>query len=166
MPTWTCAFYVFVFFLFLLPQIFIWMIWSGAKRRGWNWVSADSRTMYVDGAKTLVTASGIAVALLASSSVASARVASVLVAFSSRVAAVCLIVCVCSSITLIVMLLRFYEMAWSRQGDKLRAAGQQLSEKEGELSAFELGLILATSYLALVSFLIGFAFIGRIAFHF
>jgi hypothetical protein len=122
--------------------------------------------MYVDGAKTLVTASGIAVALLASSSVASARAASGVVALSAKAAAVFLISCVCFSILLIVALLRCYERAWSRRGDELRAAGQRMSEKEGKLNAFELLLILSLSYAALASFLVGFALLGRIAFHF
>ena len=166
MPTWTCAFYVFVSVLVALPLLFVGLIWHESRMRGWAWISADSRNMYVDGAKTLVTASGIAVALLASSSVASARTASALVAFSAKIAAVSLILCVFSSIGLIVVLLRFYERAWSRRGDELRATGQHISEKEGKLNVLELLLILAFSYAALTSFLVGFAFLGRIAFHF
>jgi hypothetical protein len=65
-----------------------------------------------------------------------------------------------------VVLLRFYESAWSRRGDELRAADQSISEKEGKLNAFELLLILAFSDAALTSFLVGFAFLGRIAYHF
>jgi hypothetical protein len=166
MPSWTCAFYVFVAILVFVSLLFVSVVWHEARTRGWAWTNADSRNMYVDGAKTLVTASGIAVALLASSSVASARIASTLLAFSAKVAAVSLIFCVCSSIGLIVVLLRFYERAWSRRGDELRAADQSISEKEGKLNAFELLLILAFSDAALTSFLVGFAFLGRIAYHF
>lgn len=166
MPSWTCAFYVFITVLAAVPLLFVWFIWHEARTRGWSWTSADSRNMYVDGAKTLVTASGIAVALLASSSVASARTASGVVALSAKAAAVSLISCVCFSILLIVALLRCYERAWSRRGDELRAAGQRTSEREGKLTAFELLLILMLSYAALTSFLWGFAFLGRIAFHF
>ena len=166
MPSVTCVFYVFVTLLIVLPQLFVGFVWYEARTRGWAWTSTDSRNMYVDGAKTLVTASGIAVALLASSSVASARTGSGLVAFSAKVAAVSLIFCVCSSITLIVVLLRFYERAWSRRADELRAAGQAISEKEGKLNKFELLLILVFSDAALTSFLVGFAFLGRIAYHF
>jgi hypothetical protein len=166
MPSWTCAFYVFVAALVVVPFLFVWHIWHEARTRGWSWTNSESRNMYVDGAKTLVTASGIAVALLASSSVASARAASGVVALSAKAAAVFLISCVCFSILLIVALLRCYERAWSRRGDELRAAGQRTSEKEGKLNAFELLLILVLSYAALASFLVGFAFLGRIAFHF
>lgn len=166
MPGWTCAFYVFTAALVAVPLLFVSLVWREAQTQGWAWTNPDSRNMYVDGAKTLVTASGIAVALLASSSVASARTASGLVAFSAKVAAVALISCVCFSLALIVCLLRFYERAWSRRGDELRAAGQRMTEKEGKLNEFELLLILAFSDAALTSFLIGFAFLGRIAFHF
>jgi hypothetical protein len=166
MPSWTCAFYVFVALLVALPLPFVWSVWHEARTRGWAWTSVDSRSMYVDGAKTLVTASGIAVALLASSGVAAARTASALVAFSAKVAAVSLIFCVCTSIGLIVVLLRFYERAWSRRGDELRAAGQSTSVREGKLNALELLVILAFSEAAFTSFLVGFAFLGRIAFHF
>ena len=121
--------------------------------------------MYVDGAKTLITASGIAVALLASSSVASARTASALVAFSAKVAAVCLISCVCLSIVVILALLRGYERSWSRNQERMTAAGQG-STNEGKLNTTELMLILVPSGLALSTFVTGFVFLGRIAFHF
>jgi hypothetical protein len=166
MPSWTCAFYVFVAGLAVVPFLFIWLVWHEARTRGWSWTSSESRNMYVDGAKTLVTASGIAVALLASSSVASAKAANGVIAFSAKAAAVSLISCVCFSILLIVALLRCYERAWSRRGDELRAAGQRMSEKEGKLNTSELLLILVLSYAALTNFLIGFAFLGRIAFDF
>ena len=120
MSAWTYAFYTFVALLVLVPLAFVCVVLRESRMRGWSWINADSRSMYVDGAKTLVTASGIAVALLASSSVASARTASALVGFSAKVAAVSLISCVCVSMLLIVALLRGYERAWSRRGDDLR----------------------------------------------
>jgi hypothetical protein len=52
-----CAFYVFVAVLVVLPFPFVWLIWHEARTRGWSWTSSESRNMYVDGAKTLVTAS-------------------------------------------------------------------------------------------------------------
>src|SRR5260370_17014267 len=84
-PTWTCLFYVFVFALAVAPTLFVWSYWHEAHTRGWFWISEDSRTMYVDGAKTMITASGIAVALLASSPVSSARTTTSLLAFPSKV---------------------------------------------------------------------------------
>ena len=165
MPSWTCAFYVFVAVIGTLPMLFVGFSWHEAQSRGWAWTNPDSRNMYVDAAKTLITASGIAVALLASSSVASARTASTLVAFSAKVAAVCLISCVCLSLVVILALLRGYERAWSRRTEELMKAGDGPA-KEGKLNTTELLLILAPSGAALSSFIVGFVFLARIAFHF
>jgi hypothetical protein len=165
MNGWTCAFYAFVAVATLLPWSFIASVAYEARKRGWAWTSRDSRNMYVDGAKTLITASGIAVALLASSAVASARTASEVVAFSAKVAAVCLISCVCFSLVVILALLRGFERAWSRNQDSLNNAGSGQAV-DGRLNAVELTLILVPSAMAHSTFLIGFTFLGRIAFHF
>jgi hypothetical protein len=146
-------------------MVFVGFIGYEARKRGWAWTNPDTRNMYVDGAKTLITASGIAVALLASSSVASARTASPVVAFSAKVAAVCLISCVCLSLVVILALLRGYERSWSRNQERMTAAGQG-STNEGKLNTAELMLILVPSGLALSTFVTGFVFLGRIAFHF
>jgi hypothetical protein len=165
MQSWSCAFYIFVALVATLPMIFVGFIGYEARKRGWAWTSPDTRNMYVDSVKTLITASGIAVALLASSSVASARTASPLVAFSAKVAAVCLISCVCLSLVVILALLRGYERAWSRNQERMSTAGQG-STNEGKLNTAELMLILVPSGLALSTFVTGFVFLGRIAFHF
>jgi len=116
--------------------------------------------MYVDAAKTLITASGIAVALLASSTVASERATNNLVAFSAKVAVVCLIACVCFSIVVILALMRGFERAQSRHIESGGHAG------EGKLNSIELRFILIPAGGALSCFLVGFVFLGRIAFHF
>jgi hypothetical protein len=159
-PTWTCVFYVFVLVIAVLPILFVWSYWHEAKTRGWDWTSDASRNMYVDAAKTLITASGIAVALLASSTVASARVTSNLVAFSAKVAVVCLISCVCLSLIVILALMRGFERAQSRHIESGGHAGQ------GQLNSAELLSILTPAGGALSCFLVGFVFLGRIAFHF
>jgi hypothetical protein len=146
-------------------MVFVGFIGYEARKRGWAWTNPDTRNMYVDGVKTLITASGIAVALLASSSVASARTASTLIAFSAKVAAVCLISCVCLCLVVILALLRGYERAWSRNQERMLAAGAG-STNEGKLNTAELVLILVPSGLALSTFVTGFVFLGRIAFHF
>ena len=122
--------------------------------------------MYVDGLKTMITASGIAVALLASSSIASARTADSLIAFSAKVAVISLIACVCASLMAIVAMLRFYERARSRYMDTTRQQGGQGAIDEGKLNSGELLGILTLCGLALAFFLVGFLFLGRIAFHF
>jgi hypothetical protein len=165
MPTWTCVFYVFVALVAILPMLFIWSIWHLARERGWSYINADTRDMYVDGAKTLITASGIAVALLASSGVASAKIVLPLVAFSAKVAAVSLISCVCLSLVVILALLRGFEVSWSRKSEEMLARGAGPSA-DGQLNRIELICILLPAGLALSSFLVGFVFLGRIAFHF
>jgi hypothetical protein len=119
-------------------MLFVWHYWHEARTRGWNWISEDSRSMYVDGAKTLITASGIAVALLASSAVASAKTANDLVAFSAKVAVACLISCVCLSLIVILALLRGFERAENRYIDEQRREGKQIQAGEGKLSTTEL----------------------------
>ena len=147
-------------------MLFVWHYWHEARSRGWDWISDDSRNMYVDGAKTLITASGIAVALLASSAVSSARTANDLVAFSAKVAVVCLISCVCLSLILILALLRGFERAENRYIDEQRKTGKQIEPGEGKLNTAQLLFILVPTSLALSCFLVGFVFLGRIAFHF
>ena len=85
---WTVTFYIFVLSLAILPVFLTLHFWKEARTREWNWINVDTRTMYVDGAKTMITASGIAVALLASSAVSTVRTANSLVGFSAKVAAV------------------------------------------------------------------------------
>src|SRR5712691_6329497 len=131
MPTWTFLFYAFVFVLAAAPLPFVWHYWHEAHARDWNWISEGSRNMYVDGAKTMITASGIAVALLASSTVASARTTSGLVAFSAKLAVVCLICCVCLSLIVILALLRGFERAESRHIDEQRKAGNAVRAGQG-----------------------------------
>src|SRR5216683_3471026 len=155
MPTWTCVFFTFVTLLALAPVPFVLHYWREARSLGWQWISDNSRNMYVDGAKTLITASGIAVALLASSSVASARTANPLVAFSAKVAAVSLISCVCLSLIVILALLRGFERAENRYIDEQRKAGKPIEAGEGRLNMAELLFILVPTSLALSCFLVG-----------
>jgi hypothetical protein len=72
---------------------------------------------------------------------------------------------VCFSLVVILALLRGYERAWSRRTDELIRAGKAAGD-EGKLSRSELLLILVPSGAALSSFVVGFAFLARIAFHF
>jgi hypothetical protein len=121
--TWTCVFYVFVCFVASAPFLLMLHYWHEARTRGWSWTSQDSRDMYVDAAKTIITASGIAVALLASSSISPARTGSSLVAFSAKVVVVCLISSVCFSLIVILALLRGHERAQSRHIEQQRQEG-------------------------------------------
>jgi len=161
----TYLFYAFVFVLASTPALFAWHYWHEAQTLGWDWINDDSRGMYVDCAKTMITASGIAVALLASSAIASARTASAVVAFSAKLAAVCFISCVCLSLITILALSRGYERARSRNSDGHRRIGLTAGP-EGRLTTAELLCILFPTAAALSSFLVGFLFLGRIVFYF
>jgi len=163
-----CAFYVFVSAVGAGPLLLVWHYWHVAKTRGWAWSSIDSRNMYVDAFKTIITASGIAVALLASSAVGAGRTTNPIVAFSAKVAAVCLIICVIFSVVAIAGLLRGHELAKSRNVEERRKAGKLTGGEvtEGKLSTSELLWILAPATVALSCFLVGFVFLGRIAFQF
>lgn len=162
-----CFFYAFVSVVGASPLLLVWNYWHGARTKGLAWTSVDSRNMYVDGFKTIVMASGIAVALLASSSVTSQRTKDEIVALSARVAAICLIACICLSLVAIVALLRGHELSKSRHIEEQRKAGKPTAAiTEGKLNTGELVCILVPACIALSCFLVGFAFLGRIAYHF
>jgi hypothetical protein len=166
---WTCVFYIFVSTLSAAPFLFVLHYWHEAKTKGWSWTSVDSRDMYVDGAKTIITGSGIAVALLASSVFSQRTTAAGLIVFSAKVAVVCLISSVCFSLIVILALLRGHERAKSRHIEKLRHAGKLtpgIAITEGQLNNAELLFILVPSAIGLSCFLVGFVFLGRIVFHF
>jgi hypothetical protein len=162
-----------LYFVFTLPVVAGWFVgqfWAKAQSPDLNlrWMNVDNRNMYVDAVKTMITASGIAVALLASSAVASARTTNGIAAFSAKVAVVCLISCVCFSLAAIMALLRGYELAQARYMEEERAAGRHVNVdvRQGALTNGELLCILVPSWFAFSCFLMGFVFLGRIAFHF
>ena len=161
-PGWTCAFYVFVVGVTALPLWFIYQYWDKAQKRNWRFIDIDSRDMYVDGVKTMITASGVAVALLASSAAGPARTSNGLIAFSANVAVICLISCVCSSLMVIFALLRGYESARSRMLEQVPDGTAQ----QVDLTNTELLWILIPAFFGLTGFLWGFIFLARIAFHF
>lgn len=166
MPTWTCFFYVFVFIVGASPWALILHFWNRARENGWAWTSVDSRTMYVDAFKTMITASGIAVALLASSGAIAQSRAVPVVVLSAKLGALALILCVCSSLAAIIALVRGHEVAKSRNMDDQRKRGvNPINTTEGKLNTTELLLILAPSGIALSCFFVGFVFLGRIIFH-
>jgi hypothetical protein len=167
--TWTFAFYGVVLFIQLPIVWFIWSFWDKANNIGWRYTNDDSRDTYVDVAKTMITASGIAVALVASITLSSEhRPTNPLTVLSAKVAAVLLISCVCVSLVCILALARGHEQARSRYVDKLRAQGYQgrIEQYEGSLNNFELRVILLSAGGALSCFFTGFLFLGRIVFHF
>jgi hypothetical protein len=101
--------------------VFIWDFWSKAQHHGLRWSSTNSRNMYVDVFKTMITACGIAVALLASSSGGLARITNGTIIHSAKIAVVSLILCVITSLAAIIALLRSFELAEFRQTHYKRA---------------------------------------------
>lgn len=154
----TFLFYFLVALAVVCPAIFFWTFWRDAKKRQWNYTTDASRTMYVDVAKTLITASGIAVALVASSS-APMRSVDVIVRISARGGVISLVLCLCTSLITMLSLSRGHERARARN----LQAGK--GGNEGQLTDSELLFTLIPSWLALSSFLVGALFLGRIAFH-
>jgi hypothetical protein len=122
----------------------------------------------VDCAKTLITASGIAVALLASSNGAFARTGNSLATWNAKIAVICLISCIVASLGVILALVRGHEL--SNAGMTKRQSGTEiegnLKGTQGKLTNKELRLILLPTVVALIGFLCGLAFAGRIAWHF
>jgi len=156
MPAMTCLFYLFVLIAVTGPTVFMWSFWRDAKGRQWNYTTDTSREMYVDVVKTLITASGIGVALVAS---ASGRALDSIAKFSARVGVVSLIVCISASLVTMLALTRGHERARSRNIE----AGR--SGEEGQLLDFELLFILIPGGIALASFLVGILCLGRVTFH-
>jgi hypothetical protein len=166
---WTVAFYGAVVFIQLPIVWFIWGFWDKANNIGWRYTDDDSRDTYVDVAKTMITASGIAVALVASITLgAEHRPTNPIVVLSAKVATVLLIGCVCVSLVCILALARGHEQARARYVDKRRAEGYKgrIELNEGPLNNFELRVILLSGGAALSCFFTGFLFLGRIVFHF
>jgi hypothetical protein len=64
--TWTCIFYVFVSCAALAPLWLIWDFGHRARTQGYGWTLEANRDMYANEVKTTLTASGTAVALVAS----------------------------------------------------------------------------------------------------
>ena len=133
----------------------------------WRWSSEDSRDMWMDAAKTMISASGIAAALLASLTLAPHQTdkLSPIVASSVKTATVSLVVCVCVSMFLILALARGHEAAKSRQVEKRRQEGYTGETTAGPLSNFALCIILVASFIALSSFFVGFLFLARLVWH-
>jgi len=132
----------------------------------WRWSSEDSRGMWIDAAKTMITASGIAAALLASLTLGSqTKTLSALVVRSVKTATVSLVACVCVSMFLILAPARGHETAKARYLEKRRREGHQGEIKEGPLSDFALRIILSAAFIALSCFFVGFLFLGRIVWH-
>lgn len=141
----------------LLPLIGFLTFWLDARSRGWIWISSDSVKMYVDTAKTFLTASGVAVAIV---------VASLGGKFSPPMwivqrAVAGLVACVVFSPVSVLVLYRCFERAAARYRDD----GEEPHEiEQGKLTKGELAIILMFGYVAVEGFVLGFLYLARIPF--
>jgi hypothetical protein len=114
----------------------------------------------------MITASGICVTLLAASGGAFTR-APAAVPYV-KLAILCLVLCVVFSMGTMLALVRCHELANTRWTIQARQEGRvaDIQIPQGALSNGELGLILMFAFVALVTFLAGFVFLGIIGWHY
>jgi hypothetical protein len=170
-----CMAHLFYGFLFLVEVLilgFVGHFWYKAAASNnilsaqWRWTSEDSRDMWIDAAKTMITAAGIAAALVASLGLGSTRAVTSLFLWNEKVSTVSLVACVCSSMALILALSRGHEAAKSYNVLEQRTKGNMEKVTEGVLSNFALSIILLFGFVALSCFFIGFVFLARIVWDF
>jgi hypothetical protein len=157
----TVAFYSFAALVEACIAWFMYDFYSKAMAANWRESSEDSRTMYTDAAKTMISAAGIAAALLASLSTHQNNSLAPLVAKSIKTATISLVVCVCVSMALILTLARGHEEA--KGLEQLKHPGTKVTS--GPLSDFYLRTTLAFAFVALSCFFVGFLFLARIVWH-
>ena len=165
-------FYGFLVLVEVLILGFIGHFWHKASAANktlsaqWRWTSEDSRDMWIDAAKTMITSAGIAAALVASLGLSSGRAVGLFFLWNEKVSTVSLVACVCSSMALILALSRGHEAAKSRNVLEQRIKGNMGPITEGVLSNFALSIILILGFVALSCFFLGFVFLGRIVWDF
>jgi hypothetical protein len=131
------AFHVGILFALGLPAWFLFSIWNGRKI-GLNWVSEDSRAMYVDALK-MVAASGSIAASLVSAIVSTSSNPTGVGVFPAQVAVTSLIVSIVGSVVTVILLSRTYELAQSRlrnfvREQQAKGIGIDLHTNQGQLS--------------------------------
>jgi hypothetical protein len=139
------------------PLVGLYTFWRDAQAREWDWITDGSLKMYIDAAKTFLTASGIAVAIV---------VASMGGKFSPplwivRRAVSGLVACVVFAPITVLVLYRIYERARSRHQE----AEPKDPHPQGKLTRLELILLLIMAYLTTEGFILGFLYLARIPFH-
>jgi hypothetical protein len=131
--------------VFFVPFVYVFLVGKSAYKA--KKVDERSRGNYFDAVKTMVTAAGVAIAIVA---------AGFQQKFSAPVwilrwATVCLSLCVMLSVTTMLEMSRSYEQA------------RQLKDQPVRLRS--LISVLVLGYLSLVTFLLGFAYLARLTFY-
>jgi hypothetical protein len=139
-------------FVLILCQALIGsFIYKAASQDEMRWVTTKSLAVYTEAAKTLLTSSGIAVAIV----VAGLGGKVVLPMWMLRRSIDSLIACILCSVAFIVVLSRWWEVAASRERGDL---------ERGRLTWFELSLVLVFADVALSAFFLGFLYLARIVY--
>lgn len=139
------------------PLVGFYTFWRDARAHGWAWISDESLKMYVDAAKTFLTASGIAAAIVIASLGGKFSPPSWIV----QRAVAGLVTCVVFAPITVLVLYRLYERASSRH----QAAEPKDPHAQGKLTRLELALLLVVAYITAEGFILGFLYLGRIPFH-
>jgi phosphatidylglycerophosphate synthase len=139
-----------LFIAITIPLVGFYSFWRDAQKAQWDWISDESVKMYVDAAKTFLTASGIAVAIV----VAALGQRLSPPAWIVQRAVGGLVTCVIFAPCAVLVLYRLFERARSRGNDN----------KQGRLTRLELGILLVMGYFTVEGFIVGFLYLGRIPF--
>ncbi len=107
--------------------------------------------MYVDAAKTFLTASGIAVAITVAALGQKLSPPQWIVQRAVGGLVACVILAPCT----VLVLYRLFERARSREGDNT----------QGRLTRLELAILLVMAYFTVEGFVVGFLYLGRIPFN-
>lgn len=168
-------FYVCVVLAISLPLSFVASVWYEAHHppalvihdiKKLNWISPDSRDMYLDIFKTVSSAGTIAAALV-SAVISTANQPTSEVRSAAKFSVSAFIISTMFSIMTIAALSRFYDRAHTRFlrssiGQKDASTGQ--NTQLGQLLDNELRLVLFTAFIALSGCLVGFLYLARIVF--
>jgi len=111
----------------------------------------ESVKMYVDAAKTFLTASGIAVAITVAALGQKLSPPQWIVQRAVGGLVACVILAPCT----VLVLYRLFERARSREGDNT----------QGRLTRLELAILLVMAYFTVEGFVVGFLYLGRIPFN-
>ena len=132
----------------VLPMLGFYTFWRDAQQQEWDWINDESVKMYVDAAKTFLTASGIAAAIAVGSLGGKLAVPAWIIQRAVAGLVTCVVLAPCS----VLLLYRFYE----------RAKGRQRHGSEGRLTRLELAILLIVAYFTVEGFILGFLYLARI----
>jgi hypothetical protein len=127
------GFEVIAIILSLLPPAFFAWHFKDEADKGLRAITEQSRAMYVDVMKTIITMSGVVLALMFSSGLQAVKSNNTLWC-TTKITTVCWLICICASIVAILALSRGYERALSRHIQALNDSRKSGLEKLDKLN--------------------------------